>query len=179
MDDRLASNDSLLDFARFVSIGLVDAHREKYPDFPRGTEVEEIVAQALVYQYRRDTNPPPIPIQAKVSGATFDSSDDNSTFPLDFDVNVVVGSLHAQVTNPSSGEYVLIAKFSIFGKNLDTTKIRFKDGELSRTEDFGAFGQSVKFTFTIDFSNGFNLRIEGDAKTFFKNFHIGPYDVHI
>lgn len=177
MDDRSVSNDSIEDFARFVSAGVVANYREEYSDFPKGADVEDVFAKALVDQYRREDGALSVPARSEValSGDAPASSSSESVFPLDFDVNVVVGSLHGQVTNPSSGEYLLTATFKILGKTLDETEIRFKDGVLSRTEEVGALGQTVKTTFTIDVSDGFRLGIEGHVSNFLKDFDFGPY----
>lgn len=176
MDGRSVSNDSIMDFARFVSAGLVEKYREEYPDFPAGAEVEDIFAKALVNQYRREEGALSIPAQSAVewSSETSASSTSEAVFPLDFDVNIAVGSLHCKIDNPSSGEYVLTATFKLIGKTLDETKIRFKDGVLSRTEEIGNWTLKVKSTFTIDVSNGFRLGIEGHVITPLKNLDFGP-----
>lgn len=177
MDDRSVSNDSILDFARFVSAGMVEKYREEYSDFPSGAEVEGIFAKALVDQYQRKESTLSVPaeLQSEASGATSAASSSEPVFPLDFEVDVKVGSLHVQVTNPSDGEYLLTSTFKIAGKAIDTTKIRFKDGVLSRTEEIGGWGQTVKVMFTIDVSDGFHLGIEGHVRSLLPNIDFGPY----
>lgn len=177
MDDRSVSNDSILDFARFVSSELVENYRKEHSDFAWSAEAVDVLAKALVDTYRDKEGALSIPAQpeAGVSSATLTSLSDEPTFPLDFDVNVKVGSLHVQVTNPSDGEYLLTATSKIVGQTVDTTEIRFKDGVLSRTEEIKVAGQKVSLTFTIDFSDGFHIGIEGHVKITFINFHIGPY----
>lgn len=176
MDDRSVSNDSILDFARFVSAGVVEKYREEYSDFPRGPEVEDVFAKALVDQYRREEGTLSIParLQAGVSGATPTSSSSESAFPLDFDVPLPLDtSLHVRVTNPSHGEYLLTATYNFLSLTSDKTEIRFKDGVLSRTEkvEIGPVTASTKFA--LDFSDGFHVVIEGHVKTLWEH-DFGP-----
>ncbi|MEI2432820.1 MULTISPECIES: hypothetical protein [Lysobacter] len=176
MDDRSVSNDSILDFARFVSTGAIEKYREEYSDFPRGAEVEDVFAKALVDQYRREKGTLSIPaqIQAEVSDATPNSSTGKSVFPLDFDIDLPLKtSLHVKVTNPSDGEYVLTATFTALSYEPDKVVIRFKDGVLSRTEDIKVGPVKVHTKFTLDFSDGFHVVIEGHVETFI-NLDFGP-----
>lgn len=177
MDDRPVSNDSISDFARFVSAELVENYRNEHSDFTWSAEVVDVLAKALVNTYREKESALSIPAQteAGVSSATLTSLSNEPIFPLDFDVDVKAGSLHGQVTNPSDGEYLLTATFKVVGQTVDTTEIRFKDGVLSRTEEIKLAGQKVSLTFTIDFSDGFHVGIEGHVKIVAINFHIGPY----
>lgn len=157
---------------------MVEKYREEYSDFPRGPEVEDIFAKALVDQYRREEGALSIPaqLQAEVSGATPTSSTSKSVFPLDFDIDLPLKtSLHVQVTNPSDGEYVLTAASTVFNYKPDKVVIRFKDGVLSRTEEIKVGPVTAHTKFTLDFSDGFHVVIEGHVETFIKNFDFGPF----
>ncbi|WP_157476451.1 hypothetical protein [Lysobacter sp. Root690] len=177
MDDRSGSNDSISDFARFVSAEIVENYRKEHSGFTWSAEVVDLLAKALVDTYRDKESALSTPAQPETgeSSVMLTSLSNEPVFPLDFDVDVKVGSLHGQVTNPGDGEYLLTATFKIANQTVDTTKIRFKDGVLSRTEEIELVKQKVSLTFTIDFSDGFHISIEGHVKIAFINFHIGPY----
>lgn len=179
MDDRSALNDSISDFARFISAEMVENYREEHPDFLKGAGAVDAFAKALVDQYRRKDSTLLIsaPPEAEVYGVTSNSSSSKTIFPLDFNVPIPFGKLHGQVTNPGNDEYLLTATFEIADTKIDTTEIRFKDGVLSRTEEIDIADQTVSTTFAIDLSDGVHLLIEGHVKVLLVKFDIGPYRI--
>ncbi|QVM93741.1 hypothetical protein JYG34_12270 [Pseudomonas entomophila] len=108
-------------------------------------------------------------------------SSENSIFPLDFNPDVGVGSINIHITNPKHNTYIATTKCKLLGITLDESELKFDDGNLSRSETIGGGPLEFKYSISIDVSNGFHLRFEGDGYVNYyidtQHFHVGPFDL--
>ncbi|WP_141755149.1 hypothetical protein [Burkholderia plantarii] len=162
------------ELARFFAGKVIEQYREQYPDFDDGEDTVEALTQALLEEYR--------------SGEPFEVTEPDTPpttrgfvdFPIDFNFNLVVGSMDIHIENPDTNEYTILATFKIAGFKISSSLITLTNSRATRTETVGAGPVKITMTFSIDFSDGVELTLEGDGKIWpFKKFHIGPFNVNL